>query len=147
MEEIDSYGLQSVEESGLHAMKPDMEPGVCDSPPEQDAELHAMQPVELVQQGSQPTSTTVTVKVNAVKPDHKSNLFIKKGRITRKITPSGTGRSGVSKFTVRTDSRPNAQTLGHGADQGERARPRAACGRTATKCKDKGDGVAAGAPD
>ncbi|KAE9326956.1 hypothetical protein PF008_g16525 [Phytophthora fragariae] len=66
---------------------------------------------------------------------------------TRKITPSGTGRSGVSKFTVRTDSRPNAQTLGHGAAQGERARPRAACGRTATKCKDKGDGVAAGAPD
>ncbi|KAE9315814.1 hypothetical protein PR003_g18892 [Phytophthora rubi] len=81
IEEIDSYGLQSVEESGLHAMQPDMEPGVCDSPPEQDAELHSMQPVELAQQGSQPTSTTETVKVNAVKSDHKSNLFIKKGRI------------------------------------------------------------------
>ncbi|GMF46659.1 unnamed protein product [Phytophthora fragariaefolia] len=62
-------------------MLPNLDSGVCGSPPEQDAGLHAMQPVTLVQHGSQPTSTAETLKVNAVKSERKSNLFIKRGRI------------------------------------------------------------------
>ncbi|GMF17534.1 unnamed protein product [Phytophthora fragariaefolia] len=68
------------EDSDLHVMLPNLDSGVCGSPPEQGAELHAMQPVTLVQHGSQPTSTTETLKVNAL-AERKSNLFIKKGRI------------------------------------------------------------------
>ncbi|GMF36709.1 unnamed protein product [Phytophthora fragariaefolia] len=62
-------------------MLPNLDCGVCGSPPEQEAKLHAMQPVTLVQHGSQPTSSTETLKVNAVKSERKSNIFIKKGRI------------------------------------------------------------------
>ncbi|GMF39303.1 unnamed protein product [Phytophthora fragariaefolia] len=69
------------EDSDLHAMLPNLDSGVCGSPPEQEVELHAVQPVTLVQHGSQPTSTTETLKVNAVKSERKSNLFIKKSRI------------------------------------------------------------------
>ncbi|GMF21138.1 unnamed protein product [Phytophthora fragariaefolia] len=97
-QETDLCGLQPGFDSGLHAMQPDMVPGVCEtppvqaedsdlhailpnldsgvcgSPPEQEAELHAMQPVTLVQHGSQPTSTTETLKVNALKSERKSNF-------------------------------------------------------------------------
>ncbi|KAG6584537.1 Retroelement pol Polyprotein [Phytophthora cinnamomi] len=80
-EDAGSCGLQPVEEPSLHAMQPELESGVCGSPPDQETELHEKQRVELVQQGSQPTSTTETLKVNAVKSDRTSNLFIRKGRI------------------------------------------------------------------
>ncbi|GMF28549.1 unnamed protein product [Phytophthora fragariaefolia] len=69
------------EDSDLHAMLPNLDSGVCGSPPEQEAELHAMHQVTLVQHGSQPTRTTESLKVKAVKSESKSNLFIKKGRI------------------------------------------------------------------
>ncbi|GMF31971.1 unnamed protein product [Phytophthora fragariaefolia] len=84
-QETDLCGLQSGFDSGLHAMQPEMVPGVCEtppvqaedsdlhamlpnldygvcgSPPEQEAEFQAMQPVTLVQYGSQPTSLASNV--------------------------------------------------------------------------------------
>ncbi|KAG6613497.1 Retroelement pol Polyprotein [Phytophthora cinnamomi] len=72
-----SCGLQPVEEPSLHAMQPELESGVCGSPPEQEAELHEKKPVKLVKQGSQPTSTTETLKVNAVKSERlASNVLL-----------------------------------------------------------------------
>ncbi|OWY97705.1 Retroelement pol Polyprotein [Phytophthora megakarya] len=53
----------------------------CPEQPEQKQ----MAKHDVVQQGSRPTSSvTTSVKVNAVKSDRKSNLFIKKGRVIGK---------------------------------------------------------------
>ncbi|POM59129.1 LOW QUALITY PROTEIN: Hypothetical protein PHPALM_36132, partial [Phytophthora palmivora] len=107
-EETGLCGLQSVREPELHAMHSEEEPGVCGSPPERKPELHAMHSVDesgvcgsppeqesglpvthpeddVVKQGSRPTSSVPTdVKVNAVKSERKSNLFIKEGRVNGK---------------------------------------------------------------
>ncbi|POM77209.1 Hypothetical protein PHPALM_5440 [Phytophthora palmivora] len=107
-EETGLCGLQSVREPELHAMHSEEEPGVCGSPPEWKPELHTMNSEEesgvcgsppeqesglpvthpeddVVKQGSRPTSSVPTdVKVNAVKSERKSSLFIKKGRVNGK---------------------------------------------------------------